>query len=369
MNNILHIAKKIDSKSIEDYLTKINTEDVDTLSIVKNLSSFRFAMYPIILQTISRLFFIHPKTKVLIKSLTDEDINDLSKELIYLTAIMRANLLLNDNQKEFQKEYVEDAKKFLDNMQDIDKINNSFKGIGVQLVCFDWSKNYAYINSLYNGNTLISKNEFITSIAPILFRHSMSQAITWDNKKQVLENDFANIIYELFENTELHARDESLVKKSIRGLRIKYTKIHENENKDKYEDIKNYLSEFTNQEFIEISIFDSGNGLAASLASNSDFNFETEKKLVLKCFNKHISRTSLPTRGLGLFEVMSMIKKHKGLFVLRTGRTFLTADYSVISFNENSLVLDDKYITKCQEIVGTSYTIILPLTQEGIQNV
>lgn len=369
MNNILHIAKKIDSKSIEDYLAEIYTQEIDTLSIVKNLSSLKFAMYPIILQTISTLFFIHPKTKVLIKSLTDEDINDLSKELVYLTAIMRANVLLNDNQKEFQKKYVEDAKKFLDNMQDIDKINNTFKGIGIQLVCFDWSKSYSYLNSLYNGNKLISKNEFVTSIAPKLFKHSMSQAITWEETKQVLENDFASILYELFENTELHARDNSLIKKSIRGLRIKYTKLHENENKDKYEDIKGYLSKFKNQEFIEISIFDSGNGLAASLANNLDFNFETEKKLVLKCFDKHTSRTGLSTRGLGLFEVMNMIKKNKGLFVLRTGRTLLKADYSVINFTENSLELGDQYIKKCQKIIGTSYTIILPLIQGGTQNV
>jgi len=311
MNHILHLPKTINFQSINDYLLKINTTDIDTLSIVKNISSLNFAIYPIVLQTISKLFFIHPTTKVLIKSLTRNDIENLSKELIYLTAIMRANFLTNTNREEYQAKYIENAKKFLDNMHDINNINNSFKGIGVQLVCFDWSKNYAYLNSLYNGDKLISKDEFVRFIAPKLFQHSMSQAITWEKKKQVLEHDFASIVYELFENTELHAKDESLVKKSIRGLRIKYTKIHKNENKDKYEDIKYYLDKFENQEFIEISIFDSGNGLAASLANNSDFNFETEKKLVLKCFDKHISRTGLTTRGLGLFEVMNMIKSIK----------------------------------------------------------
>lgn len=360
MNNILHISKQINYQNIDDYLISIYTEDIDTLSIVKKLSSFKFALYPMVLQTISTLFFRHPKTKVLIKSLENDNIDDLAKELIYLTSIMRANVLINDHKEEFQKNYVYKAKLFLDNMNRLESISNTFKGIGVQLICFDWSKNYAYLNTLYNGDKLITKNQFITSLAPKLFKYSMSQAPTWKKTKEKLEGDFANIIYELFENTELHAKDNSLTKKSIRGLRIKYTKLHDSENKDKYNDINDYLNTFENQEYMEISIFDSGNGLAQSLSPREEFDFEVEKKLVLKCFNKHTSRTGLPTRGLGLFLVMEMIKKHKGLFVLRTGRTLLKADYSNINLN-NTNILDEQYIRECQKIIGTSYTIILPL--------
>jgi len=369
MNNILHIAKKIDYKIIENYLNQINTQEITTLSIVKNLSSFKFATYPIVLQTIATLFFKHPKTKVLVKFLNERDINNLSKELIYLASIMRANLLVDEKEEEFQKKYIEEGKHFLENMKDINKISNTFKGIGVQLVCFDWSKNYAFLNTLYNGNKLISKHEFVSFLAPKLFENSMSKATIWEKTKQDLESDFANIIYELFENTELHAKDTSLAKKSIRGLRIKYTKIHENENKEKYEDIKEYLSKFTNHEFMEISIFDSGDGLAKSISNNLEFDFTIEMELVLKCFNMHTSRTGLTTRGLGLFEVMKMIKKHKGLFVLRTGRTLLKADYSIIDFKGTDLSLDPSCITKSQDIIGTSYTIILPLIQQGNQNV
>jgi len=362
MNNTLHISKQINYEQINEYLTAIHTNDIDTLSIVKNLASFNFALYPILLQTISTLFYQHPTAKVLIKSLEMTNIDDLSKELIYLTSVMRANKLVNNDGEEFQKNYISKAKLFLDNMKNIEHINNTFKGIGVQLICFDWSKNYAYLNTLYNGDQLITKKQFINSLAPILFKHSMSQALTWEKTKESLEGDFANIIYELFENTELHAKDDSLSRKSIRGVRIKYTKLHDSENRAKYNDINEYLDLFENQEYMEISIFDSGNGLAESLSNHIEFSFDIEKKLVLKCFNKHTSRTGLPTRGLGLFLVMEMIRKHKGLFVLRTGRTLLKADYRSINLDTDS-ILNEKNIDECPKIIGTSYTIILPLNK------
>lgn len=368
MNNTLHISKQISYENINDYLISIHTKDIDTLSIVKKLASFNFALYPILLQTISTLFYEHPKVKVLIKSLENKDIDDLAKELIYLTSVMRSNKLINDKEEEFQINYISKAKLFLDNMKNIKYIHNTFKGIGVQLICFDWSKNYAFLNTLYNGDQLITKKQFINSLAPLLFRNSMSQAQTWENTKKHLEGDFANIIYELFENTELHAKDNSLSKKSIRGVRIKYTKLHDNENRDKYNDINDYLDLFESQEYMEISIFDSGNGLAESLSHDIDFEFDIEKKLVLKCFNKHTSGTRLPTRGLGLFLVLEMIKEHKGLFVLRTGRTLLKADYRDINLDSSS-ILSEASIDECPKIVGTSYTIILPLIYTGKNNV
>ena len=56
-----------------------------------------------------------------------------------------------------------------------------------------------------------------------------------------------------------------------------------------------------------------------------------------------------------------MIVKYKGLFILRTGRTHLIIDYKQIEISGSQINFKSIIKKEYQPIIGTSYTIILPL--------
>ena len=362
MSNILHLSKDINNEDLEKFLAKIYTSEIDTLSIVKHPSDYKFGITPMLLQVISTLFLKNDKIKVLIKDINITDIEDISKKIIYLSAIMRSNFLINKNEEQLQKEYVKSATIFLNNMNYPDKVGNTFKGIGTQYICFDWSKHYSYIDILYNNKKLILKEDFIEYVAPNIFRHSISKSAIWDSSKHAIKFDFSSILYELFQNTELHTRDNSFSRKSIRGFILKYLKIQDSEY-GKYGVISNYLEQkkLTTSQFLEMSVFDTGEGLAKSISDVSNFSFSEEINLVQKCFNKHVTRSNSKTRGIGLFEVVKLINKYRGLFILRTGRILLQVDSTQIKIEDDKVFFQNLELKEHQEIIGTSYTILLPL--------
>lgn len=373
MNNSIHFPKEITFSKVEEFLKDINTKEINELSIVKNLGNYKFSMLPIILQMISTLYIKNKHIKVVINEIGDDDLIRFSKNLVYLSTVMRSNLLVDRQEKEYQKQYITYAKEYLDSMKDINRISQTYKGIGVSFICFDWSNQYSYIDTLYNFDKLITKEEFKKFIAPEIFSNSMSKANSWQSLKEDIKNDFASILYELFENTELHARDNSPLIKSMRGFLVKELLLNKNEILDKYDEIKEYLVQietFKNENskyiseslnLLEMTIFDNGKGLAKSISKTDNFSFEEELKLVTKCFNKHVTSTKNESRGVGLYEVMEMIVKYKGLFILRTGRTHLIIDYKQIEISGSQINFKNIIKKEYQPIIGTSYTIILPL--------
>jgi hypothetical protein len=372
MEKILHIPNIVDYQEIENLLSIVNSTPIKTLSISKNIKNIKFGILPILLQLISTIYIKNDKLDVLIKQLNKNNLEKFSKNLIYITSIMRSNLLHDEHNSEYQKEYVNNVKIFLKNMHSNLKVQYTFKGIGTQYICFDWSRDYSYLETLYNGHTLISKEEFVNSFAPLLFKYSISQGASWKEKRKIIENDFASILYELFQNTEDHTRNNSIKRKSIRGFILKYLKINNEEIDNNYKELKDYFNKLQNSnlEFLEMSIFDSGNGLAKSISKKDTFiDFREESQYVLKCFNKHIGSKLSKAYGIGLFEVMEKIKTHKGLFILRTGCIHMKIDYSQIKINKDTISFNNLDILYYENIIGTSFSIVLPLINEEAKNI
>lgn len=83
-------------------------------------------------------------------------------------------------------------------------------------------------------------------------------------------------------------------------------------------------------QMVEISVFDTGPGLAASLTGRAlvELSFDEELEAVYRCFNKHISRKHSSSAGLGLPNLVDVLARQGGFLRLRTGRCALYANFA-----------------------------------------
>lgn len=176
-----------------------------------------------------------------------------------------------------------------------------------------------------------SRDDFENLIFPFIERlyaveYSEKSAFKW-------RAAFASVVYELFENTDLHGKSSitnTPLKNSIRGIIFRENAL-ENYQKQRSE-------AYSNRKCIEIGIFDSGIGYFESstktpITQNTPIQNEWEN--LHKCLSAHLQDSPTPNNkglhGIGLYEVLRALKFLKGAIEIRTGRvhayrTFLEGD-------------------------------------------
>lgn len=372
MSSEIKLPSKITNKVLDKLLENLYNNSFSSIKLPKKISNLKFGMQPILLQIISLLFIQNSDLKATISEMKEDDLSNFSEKLIYLSVILRASDFVDKEDKSFRKSYMLKATEFLKNMHDISLVEKTYKGIGTQYICFDWSNHYSYINTLYNNKKLISRELFLKNFSKKIFHNSINKSMSYDDMRDKIEGDFGYILYELFQNTEDHARNDSITKKSIRGFTTNLMQVPEHEIIKNYDYLKNYLyklNEFKtseNLQFIEMAVFDTGNGLAKSISKKDVFlSFKEEKDFVLNCFNKHSTSKQSKIYGLGLYDVVKKVKENYGLFLLRTGRLNIIVNYEQISI-DNEKILFNIEIKESKNIIGTSFSIILPLNCKGV---
>ena len=151
-------------------------------------------------------------------------------------------------------------------------------------------------------------------------------------------------LYELFRNTEEHARVDDVgdkLKRSLRGIQarrhsIAPTKLRElvagsPPLADFCERLRPLRATNLQIQLIEISVLDSGPGYAASITGRplASLTLQEEARAVRDCFLKHATRKEQTRSGLGLCNVVDILRDHGGFLRLRTGRQSLYADLSL----------------------------------------
>ncbi len=199
----------------------------------------------------------------------------------------------------------------------------------------------------------------------------------------------AAIIYELFRNTQEWATTDAnndKVEPSVRGF---YFKFYSNEQEKMIEycegnkTLQNYFSHqlykpnsFNRISFLEISVFDSGDGFIGKLkgaGETENISIEEQVQLIKKCLTKYFtsaSGKSKVVKGIGLDRVLRTIDK-KGFFRIRTNKVCLCRDmvlnpYSEETDSENIILFDwktssDKNFTSFYDAKGAVISLILPL--------
>ena len=241
-----------------------------------------------------------------------------------------------------------------------------------------------YLNLLdrqYHGQLIVSAKEmdsFLTAcLEHLQVQWRTSRVETLKNYfYQPEEGDFGVLLYETFRNTAEHAylkRDGTMPDKNLRCFMISVQQVSRNQFNEsnilsikrpearKYFDEVSQLSsayERKNIQLLEMSIFDSGPGFAATIATPTDAT-DDDIALVARCFRKHQTAKLGSGSGTGLFRVLESVKELGGFIRFRTSTTE--------SFFASSECFDPEmdprfYISgELAHVEGTVLTVGIPL--------
>jgi hypothetical protein len=216
------------------------------------------------------------------------------------------------------------------------------------LLCADHKPpEYGLPRQLYSRQSpgsLISRESFGPLLDRLISAVSPAEAPTWEDSGPVLRESLTTIIFETFKNTHDHARSEasgSEVQTSIRGIYSRFYTIHDigsgpiSQRLLTANPAERYLASFIQRDpkpglrvqprpavggFLEISVIDSGPGMAARWLGTHDHQIDRKRQLeaVLSCFQKGKTTTNSDGRGFGLWKVLMSLEQLRGFISVRT---------------------------------------------------
>lgn len=196
-----------------------------------------------------------------------------------------------------------------------------------------------------------------------------------------IELHFNSIIYELLKNTYEWAKSDSMgvpILPNARGLYVNSFRNKKEYFLQQYDNdfsLKEYFECFETDydyiNFIEISIFDCGDGFIKKFNSEKD---NSEKlcdiDIIQKCLTKHITssmKSDKHFKGLGLDRILNILD-NKGFFRIKTDKYFLYRNLIVNNIDKYSLKLfdvknNDENYSIYNPASGSVVTIIYPLNK------
>lgn len=241
----------------------------------------------------------------------------------------------------------------------------------------------------FSNGTLKSKKEIIELSKNILF--DVSTSYINSTSTTVIEHYdklIGEIIFELIENTHYWSQTDYLGITYPTGFRGLLFSSHQGnketllsnckDDKPLFDYISNLINNNeTNNVIVEISIFDSGAGLASKWSRQPIKDFKSKDEIyesIIDCLikNNTSDKSSSYERGFGLHNMMKLLGNRKGYLKLRTNGLKLLRDFDKNPFNgyiENTrenYKLDDWYQIQNKTIPtykteGTMFSIFLPI--------
>lgn len=264
----------------------------------------------------------------------------------------------------------------------------------VCLVCFAGAR-AEFLNPLYAKPALGFVRE-ATDFRVLLKR--VLKSLDSDLPAQLNEGQhelLSAMLHQLFQNTDEHGAfdgEGQRYARAMRGLFVRLTALQNVHTlvTDMGEDVplKAFLSrstvlrsqqqmraladgkELSKEEqplrFLELSVFDTGPGMALKWLSRSsgarrydDFSEEDELEALRACFKKHATTKMVQNAGIGLPMALMAMKRLNAFMALRTGRMSLYQDFSAASTDAfDPRPRGGAKELSAPEIAGTSYTII-----------
>ncbi len=195
------------------------------------------------------------------------------------------------------------------------------------LLCAD-SRGHGRPLDMYDrsSNGLRSREDIETTVLGVLSPQLNSAEAA--SQKFSMAGALAVVVAELFENTHLHGRLDSVGTPvgpdAMRGLLFRRVTVTLPEHQH-----SGRLVAAREVSGLEVSVFDSGIGYFASYmrhALDSSTDLAEEWKVMHKCFARHFHPELVDhrqrQRGMGLYEVLRALQELKGSIEVRTGRLF-----------------------------------------------
>jgi len=267
-------------------------------------------------------------------------------------------------------------------------VEGAQRGPKVFFLCVDQSTK-AFLPALYYQTSKPEKDVKGVQDFRILAAQMLSKTATFLQSSKPLPDVVATqlgiILRELFENTHFWARTEcdgKRIKRSLRGLRFE---LHSGSIKDllphvedsqvlaEYLVHRDFIREDERLRIVEVSIFDSGPGLAQRILQrsiNPAEALESEYEAVMRCLRLRSTSSLDAHRGIGLHTVLTMLSRVKGFLRLRTGRLSLYRDFVKEPYNASESrqepfltdwVTNKSVITERPRVEGTLLTMLIPV--------
>jgi len=380
----MKIPSTLTNDDLENLYEKLDDE---TINLPQQFKKLRLGLLPRICQLFITALKKNSNKKVKFYQFESGKESAVTKLLTHphcLTALLMSDEVYEkDITLDGEKLAVELKSKVNQEMQT--RLNESIYRTGqrVQLFAVDHSiKKYAFPSCFYSpeGTNSLKQSQFYTNLLNRIIELSPTKSTI--NKEQI--DDLGQVIYELIENTEQHGKLEvntGKVKKSVRGLIIDYKLINKEQTSEsiggKDSTITDYLEAIRidnrTVHLLEVSIFDSGEGIFKSLESDnaSNFSIEDEVAVVEKSFAKGVtSKSDSQGYGRGLFNVRSVLNQRKGFISLRTGKIGVYRDFNLQPLTEKDqtpLSLFDeinklnKNYSELTPVEGLACSILVPL--------
>lgn len=227
---------------------------------------------------------------------------------------------------------------------EIDKLRDLSKTI-LPILCIDNAKDFRRPAKLYDRNTgkVLGRTDFED-----LIRDSYDTLLLTKGRLDLKQHvqPMASLLFEAFQNTHEHAQTDFLgnrYRRSTRGVLFAHQTVAVSElmsmagqNRRIEEHFSRWRPKRTGAKyakFAEISVFDSGPGLADNWLGKrgeisrsiklEPISIADEYSAVLACLRKGSTTKSSSTRGNGLFRIMEVVKRSGGLIRIRSGRLAL----------------------------------------------
>ncbi|MEZ8065073.1 MULTISPECIES: hypothetical protein [Vibrio] len=380
----MKVPSIITNDEIEKLYEKIGD---DVINLPQQFKSLRLGLLPRICQLFITALKPNPNKKVKFfqfESSKENSVVDLLSSPHSLTStLMSDEVYEKDIVLDDQKTLVELKSRINVDLQT--RLNESIYRTAqrVQLFAVDHSiKKYAYPSCFYSpeGGNSLKQGEFYTKMLERIVELSPAKSDMTEDQL----SDLGHAIYELIENTEQHGKLEintGKVSKSVRGLVIDYkliTKEQLSENiGGESTAITDYLEGIRVNDrtvhMLEISVFDSGEGIFKTLEStdNANVSVQDEVDVVKKSFVKGItSKSDYRGVGRGLNNVKNVLAQRHGFISFRTGRIGVYRDFNLQPLRETESeplsLFDEKNksennFNKLASVEGLACSILVPL--------
>lgn len=304
---------------------------------------------------------------------SEESFDGLCSRMFGIQALSLAdNVVTASGKKIRRRTSLEAAAKRVSDLRNFN-FNSAFKGpyLGIPLVRAPGNEN-ELISPFYNGDAVVDRYRFkkITenAIKTVLQKNSYEKSINDD----VLGN-ITSIVYELFTNTDKHARrDEhgNILSKNFRCVIFSSTSLSEGQLDGWVRsgsgllfaaNWKEKIKEKTLR-LLEISIVDSGPGFACRWkgVAKDELTINDQMDAVVSCFKKYETTDLASSAGSGLTNVMIDLRKLKGWFRLRTGNFAVEKSFLDESRSVEVAKNDLKKMKAFAE--GAAITFVIPLS-------
>tara|TARA_R110002126_G_scaffold274972_1_gene420272 strand:+ start:13086 stop:14270 length:1185 start_codon:yes stop_codon:yes gene_type:complete len=243
----------------------------------------------------------------------------------------------------------------------------------------------------YSNGNLKSKKQIIELTKDILI--DVSKTYSKSTSTTVVEHYqelIGEIIFELIENTHFWSQsnhEDKTFETGVRGLMISSHHGNKKELLKNCKDDKSLYQYFTNlisnseaeNQVIELSIFDSGSGLAGRWLQKEITELNTTQEIydaIIDCLIKEntTDKSSNYERGFGLFNMMKLLDLRNGYLKIRTNGLKLVRDFNKNPFDANKpkqkeeYKLENWYDAQKKSIPnfkteGTMFSIFLPTSE------